>query len=312
VCLDDSATGGGSIAYDSIKQINDTTIAFQRSNFTQDTLVFTYNYPTPPTTSQIFAAAKSIYSIRQMRDTATLCVRVRRSSDNSEQNIGFSGGYIDTTSLKSFVGSGDGFVTIWYDQAGYSNATQATTAQQPRLINNGVVYRSNGEVSLEFGYSGSQRLIHTANYVQPYNIFSVHKLNNATQAADVINDSYNNVVTVTYNRGSGSAPNHRYTMAYGTVLNGTTPVSASITLLSVLASGASSYLRINSMPEVSGNAGTNTLTGLSIGNVRGNPNPVSANFQMKGGISEIIIFDTNQTSNLSLIENNINNFYAIY
>jgi hypothetical protein len=33
------------------------------------------------------------------------CIRVRRSSDNTEQDFGFDGnGYLDTTSLSNFVG----------------------------------------------------------------------------------------------------------------------------------------------------------------------------------------------------------------
>ena len=40
-------------------------------------------------------------------------VRVRRSSDNSETDIGFTvNGNLDTAALLTFVGAGNGFVTI--------------------------------------------------------------------------------------------------------------------------------------------------------------------------------------------------------
>jgi len=45
------------------------------------------------------------YSLRKMTSKATNAIKVRRSSDNTELDIGFSGNDLDTTSLLSFVGS---------------------------------------------------------------------------------------------------------------------------------------------------------------------------------------------------------------
>lgn len=70
--------------------------------------------------------------------TATQCIRVRRSSDNTEQDIGFSGNYLDTTALLAFVGAGNGFIRTVYDQVGSNHQVQATTANQPRIVNAGV------------------------------------------------------------------------------------------------------------------------------------------------------------------------------
>lgn len=67
--------------------------------------------------------------------------RVRRSSDNTEQDIGFdSAGDVNTAAITSFVGANSGFVTKIYEQ----NATgrdfvQATTANQPRIVNAGTI-----------------------------------------------------------------------------------------------------------------------------------------------------------------------------
>ena len=78
------------------------------------------------------------YSLRKLSSTYTgNAIRVRRSSDNSEQDIGFdSSGNLDTTSLLSFVGSGDGFITTWYDQSGKGNhaTNTADNATQPNLV----------------------------------------------------------------------------------------------------------------------------------------------------------------------------------
>lgn len=80
------------------------------------------------------ASGKSGYSLRKIRtDYAGSAVRVRRSSDNAQQDIGFDGsGNFDAAAFTTFVGAGTGFVVTWYDQGvnGY-NATQATTTLQP-------------------------------------------------------------------------------------------------------------------------------------------------------------------------------------
>jgi len=55
------------------------------------------------------------YSLRKLR-TAFMgsAIRVRRSSDNTEQDIGFVNNELDTSSLTTFCGAGNGFVTTWY------------------------------------------------------------------------------------------------------------------------------------------------------------------------------------------------------
>ena len=76
--------------------------------------------------------ATAAYSLRKLRTSYSgSCIRVRRSSDNAEQDIGFVGNDLDTASLLSFVGANNGFVTTWYDQSGNSrDAVNATAATQ--------------------------------------------------------------------------------------------------------------------------------------------------------------------------------------
>lgn len=66
-------------------------------------------------------------------------LRVRRDSDNTEQDIGFvtGTGLIDTTALAAFVGSASGYVTKWYDQLLVVDAVQPTTTKQPLLVSSG-------------------------------------------------------------------------------------------------------------------------------------------------------------------------------
>lgn len=81
------------------------------------------------------------YFLFKLKSDATKAIRVRRSSDNTELNIGFDGVDLDTASLLSFVGSGNGFITIWYDQMGNSayNYTQTTASLQQQIVFNGAL-----------------------------------------------------------------------------------------------------------------------------------------------------------------------------
>jgi hypothetical protein len=93
------------------------------------------------------------YSLRKLRSAYTgPAIRVRRSSDNAELNIGFTvSGNLDTGTLVAHVGSGSGFVTTWYDQSGNNrHATQATAGNQPRIVNAGVIDIANGKPAIRF------------------------------------------------------------------------------------------------------------------------------------------------------------------
>jgi len=83
------------------------------------------------------------FSVRRLRSAYTgALLRVRRSSDSTEQDIGAAtiGGNLDTAALTSFCGSASCYVSTWYDQSGGGrNATQSTAASQPRIAASGVL-----------------------------------------------------------------------------------------------------------------------------------------------------------------------------
>jgi trimeric autotransporter adhesin len=99
--------------------------------------------------SAIVAAA---YSLRRLYASYTgAAIRVRRSSDNAERDIRFIGEHLDVLTLLVFVGSGNGFITTWYDQSGNGrHATQTTAGNQPQIVSNGVIEKQNGRPALIF------------------------------------------------------------------------------------------------------------------------------------------------------------------
>lgn len=67
-------------------------------------------------------------------------IRVRRSSDNAEQDIAQTGGALDSAALLTFCGAGSGFIAKLYDQAGSArDITISTTTKQPRIVSSGVL-----------------------------------------------------------------------------------------------------------------------------------------------------------------------------
>ncbi|MFY8004907.1 MAG: FG-GAP-like repeat-containing protein, partial [Chitinophagaceae bacterium] len=114
------------------------------------------------------AKAAVAYSLRKLStDYIGFAIQVRRSSDNATQDIGFtSAGNLDTAALKTFVGSNNGFVTIWYDQSGNArNLTQTTTGSQPAIVNTGVIYRKSGSPTVFFDATDDGMLFTGTDYL---------------------------------------------------------------------------------------------------------------------------------------------------
>lgn len=93
-------------------------------------------------------------------------VRIRRSSDDAEQDIGVTGaGLLDTAAITSFVGANSAYVTAVYDQSGNSrNYLQATASLQPRLVNAGTLETNSGQPAI-FNISASSTRLALASAV---------------------------------------------------------------------------------------------------------------------------------------------------
>jgi len=99
-----------------------------------------------------YPGASVAYSLRLLSSTyAGSAIRVRRSSDNTEQNIGFSSGELDTAALLSFCGAGNGFVTTFYDQSGNAkNSVQTSAGSQPRIVLSGSLETLNSKSTINY------------------------------------------------------------------------------------------------------------------------------------------------------------------
>jgi hypothetical protein len=105
-----------------------------------------------------YSGAAAAYSLRLLRsDYSGSAIKVRRSDDNEEQDIGFRNNELDTSTLETFSIGSDCFITTWYDQSGNTiNATNSTAANQPKIVSSGTTITENGKPAIEYDGSGDQ------------------------------------------------------------------------------------------------------------------------------------------------------------
>jgi hypothetical protein len=129
-------------------------IGYANSMFTATHGILARAGGTPPAALLLdtYTGASAAYSLRQLRTAYSgSAIRVRRSSDNAEQDFGFVSNDLDTASLLTFCGVGNGFVTTWYDQSGNANdATQTTAANQPQIVSSGALLTVNSKTCMSF------------------------------------------------------------------------------------------------------------------------------------------------------------------
>jgi hypothetical protein len=122
------------------------------------------------------------------------CLRVRRSSDNAEQDIYFTNaGNLDTASLQLFAGSNNAFVTKWYDQSlNAYHVEQGNSFLQPQIVSGGSILLSD---------NGLPAITFTDDFLQNSNLQITPSFSSLTVAAttSLIQDENNNYI---FNQGS--------------------------------------------------------------------------------------------------------------
>jgi len=261
------------------------------------------------TVLDVYPTASAAYSLRLLRGAfyTSNAIRVRRSSDNTEQDIGFTTtGNLNTTALTSFVGAGNGFIVTWYDQSGNAaNATQATQANQPQIVSSGSVLLQGTNPTILF--NGTSNFMDAAGVTtgNPKSIFVSTKSNYIGTLDKALFDS----ITTTNQTILYKDPTNSIGIGFGTFINTTYIATTNFILYSVLHNSTTSNAYINSANQIitNQNLGTNAFAGLRIGAGRG-----TAALHYSGNISEFIVYGSNQAANRIAIETNINNYYSVY
>jgi len=271
-----------------------------------------------------YSGAAAAYSLRKLKSSYTgSAIRVRRSSDNTELNIGFdSDGNLDTVALSVFVGSVNGFVTTWYDQSGsLRDITQSTAANQPKIVNAGSIYRLNGLPSVYFYDNWLSSSLLT---------MPINNVTNTTVSSSFTTDSlgwggvnYQSVLSfgglsdyfgyATYYTYSNSQFEFNSESRFSNWNGQKTSTSLNKVNLSFNYHGYTqilSWLNSNSF-----GSSTFANTNLSIQQyltVGSRWHASGFYFHLRGYVSEVIIWNNDKTSNRTQIESNINTYYSVY
>jgi hypothetical protein len=248
-----------------------------------------------------YSGAAAAYSLRQLSSSYSgNAVKVRRSSDNTETDIGFVGGELDTASLSSFAGAGDAFVVSWFDQSGgtLGDLVQISSAQQRKIYDGSSGYVGYLE---RVSNGGLYRPATKTTISQPFSFFGVY--DHGGLSGSYFFDAYgsNNRAGVIDNSGQNATQVFGGGSIYGARnITGTTITSA-------VFNGASSTVSVNGETAVTG-----TLTGsfdfITLG-ARYTGTSTSTNDK----IFELVIYEDakNDTDRVG-IQNNLNGFYQAY
>ena len=262
-----------------------------------------------------FGGITTYYSLRQFTEAETLnAIRVRRSSDDTEQDIGFdANGDLDTAALLAFVGTGgtdNGFVTTFYDQSGNGNdANNATESEQPLVVSGGSVTQFDGINAIEFNGTSHELAASLSLSTTAFSSFSVAGTDGVagTNAQSIFGSNatafYSQIRSYDLETRISSSPiltldddigNNPNQMQLFASINGT--------------SAGNQYIDGtigNRSPLDTSSSGGISETSVYIGSVNGQR-------YLGGSISEIIFFESDQSANRTTMETNINDHFDIY
>jgi len=235
-----------------------------------------------------YVGAEQAHSLRLLSSTYIgSCIRVRRSSDNSEQDIGFLNNVLDTISLLSFVGANDAFVVTWYDQSGNAlNSLNSTASTQPQIVSSGSIISLNGLPTTAYGVLNEARTItQNSSYSIVFKIDTVSN-GNVLFGGGTIRQRFLQGTTGKFAIDAGTDLNstvntdtlHRSSMLY-------------------FDTSTSSQIWLNGILNITGNAGGNATSPHSFGSTLAN-------------IQEYIVWHSDNTSNALNIHNEQQSFYG--
>lgn len=276
-----------------------------------------------PILDKISTSSAAAYGLRKLRKAyAGSAIRVRRTSDNAELDIGFNNsGNLNTAALLAHCGASSGRVTTWYDQSGGGfNQTNTTAATQPSIVLSGVLSLFNGRPMLNFTAAGSEFLFNSGiTGFQANNDFLISAVFEFLQAAqpwDMIAGW-----RISANTATASAPVLQGMSASAQIGMHNTDIADVRLKVDVTTRIAKRFATLGRTGGTNGNGGTVTVTTTTQPNYSGTgtqtwTSPTTIGFQIGGrqqvstsfgskSICEVICFASNlSTTDRQILENN--------
>jgi len=258
-----------------------------------------------PYSTNLYGTPDGAFSLRKLSPTNVYngpAIRVRRSSDNAEQDINFltttENSDIDQVALLAFVLVGNGFVTTWYNQNGTANHfTQSSAVLQPQIVVLGNILLLSGKPTI---YQTASAYFQQDSFInKTLNIFMVTEKSTATTYVKFTGVALNGT-GFDYVSSSGSGDTTIY-QNYGT------PTLYVNKILFTGTTRGNVYTALNGNKiETQINASTVLFTFFRFGWY------ASASIGYEGNCSELIIFNTPITTTRNDIIDNENSYYAIF
>ena len=271
-----------------------------------------------------YTGAVAAYSFRELNSSYTgNCVRVQNNS-GTNLDVGFVSGYLDTASIATHCGTGDGKIVTWYDQSGNGNdITQSSTSAMPRLFINGTIRSTNSQVLAYFDGNDNLKTSSVSLHSGAWYCASscIPSNNSANMQLWSQDDSFTStrVRIAQYLRIRGSSRKMRSIMfntARQNFQSEASPTLAASThaLFSAYTDTSNTEIKAfldstntNSATSYSGTPAT-TAHEIAMGC---NPHGQSDRVFWTGDIQELIMWDSSRTSDRSTIESEINTYYSI-
>ena len=263
-----------------------------------------------------YSGAAAAYSLRSLSTSTTNVVKVRRSGDDAE--LDFTASEVSDGTLAAWVvaggGTEDGFVTTWYDQSGNANnATQATAANQPKIVSSGTLVEENSKAAIDFDGTDDLLTITAGSSILPStgDLSSFSVFSGDTAGVGYI---YSNSTSSDDRHGIGLQFFSGALRITGAIRIGGTwsiyeeqLISADQQyLLSAFKSGVDFY--VDGIKSTGGTNGLFAAANITF-NIGANTNNSAT---LNGKLQEIIFFDSDESANRTGIESNINAHYNIY
>jgi hypothetical protein len=273
-----------------------------------------------PPIADTYTSPYAGYSVRKLISSYSgSAIRVRKDGTTEEQDIGFdANGNLDTSSLLSFVGSGDGVVTKWYDQIGSSDAVQATASEQPLIVSAGSLVTINSKPAIQFdGEDDDFHNVFNAGGQTDMAFFSVSSIDSTPLVVGdraaifgryVIYNRFTNSSTHSEYKGSlegqikNASPAQNYNQR-ATLGGASEPIRSLGTMINAEGTFKVRFNGTESAGVATEMTGQQSQT-IYIGSR-------STDF-LDGHIQELVVYFNNQTDNVTAIENNMNNYYSVY
>lgn len=255
-------------------------------------------------------SATAAFSLRQLRSGVTRVVRVRRSSDNAQQD--FTATQIIDGTLTTFCSATNGFIVTWYDQSGNNrHGTTGDSSQQPQCVRNGALIMEGASPTVEFNGS-TNRLVFTT---MPFSLNALHialvarKTTTSTGQIFASNPDPNRIYVPSAAGGKIGVGYSSSGLAFDF---GTANITSRyLWQLNAGTSSANAWRNgIASTPVSSSSAQENTIN-FSLGCYK-NQNGAILNSFFAGNAQEVIIYPRDLILDREYIASNINSYYNIY